>query len=134
MEKGRLAGVAWALNGLLYAIPFHASQGRCYLPRALTDDHGISIDNLYAGSGDANLCHAVSEIATLARQYLDVAQHDRLGMAFHARPAFAGLSLVAADLKRLKKAHYDVFSVRPTGPFWRRWLLIRDMRWGYLEV
>ena len=38
MEKGRLAGAARALNGLLYAIPFHAAQGRCYLPGALTDD------------------------------------------------------------------------------------------------
>ena len=133
-EKGRLAGAARALNGLLYAIPFHAAQGRCYLPRSLTDEHGVSVDALYAGSGDANLCRAVSEIATLAEQYLEVADDDALAMAFHARPAFAGLSAVAADLRRLKKARYDVFSVRPTGPFWRRWLLIKEVRWGDFEI
>lgn len=130
LDIGRLAGAAWALNGLLYAIPFHAAQGRCYLPRALTEEHGVSVDALYAGSGDAGLCRAVSEIADLAQQYLDVAHLDWLSMGFHARPAFAGLSVVAADLRRLKKAKYDVFSVRPTGPFRRRWLFIRELGWG----
>ena len=130
MEKGRLAGAARALNGLLYAIPFHAAQGRCYLPRALTDEHGVSIDALYAGSGDASLCRVVSEIANLAEQYRAEAVFEPSGMAFHARPAFADLSVIDADLRRLKKARYDVFSARPTGPFWRRCLLIRDLGWG----
>jgi NADH dehydrogenase [ubiquinone] 1 alpha subcomplex assembly factor 6 len=131
-EKARLAGAAWALNGLLYAVPFHAAQGRCYLPRVLTEEHGVSVDNLNAGSGDSNLCRVVAELATLAQQYLGVAGHDRVGMAFHALPAFTGLSVVAADLRRLKKARYDVFSGRPTGPFRRRWLLIKDLRWGWV--
>jgi phytoene synthase len=133
-EKGRLAGAAWALNSLLYAVPFHAAQGRCYLPKALTDEHGVSMDNLYAGLGDTNLCRAVSELASLAQQHLEVASHDRLGMAFNARPAFAGLQVVAADLKRLKKARYDVFSVRPTGPFRRRWLLAGGLHWGIIDT
>lgn len=129
-EKARLAGAAWALRGLLYAIPFHAAQGRCYLPKALTDAHGVSLDRLYAGSADASLCRAVAEIASVAQQCVEAAAHDWPGLALHARPAFAGLSVVAADLRRLNKVRYDVFSVRPTTPFRRRWLLLGDMKWG----
>jgi phytoene synthase len=130
MEQGRLAGTARALNGLLYAIPFHAAQGRCYLPRALTDEHGVSVDALYGGSGNDSLCRVVAEIADLAQQYRDAAVFEPSGMVFNARPAFADLSVIEADLRRLKKARYDVFSARPTGPFKRRWMLIRDLGWG----
>ena len=133
-EKGRFAGTAQALTGLLYAVPFHAAQGRSYLPKALTDKHGVSIRNLHAGKSDPSLCNAVSEIADLAWQYFEMASHDRLGMAFHARPAFAGLSVVAADLRRLRKARYDVFSARPTNPFWRRWLLFESLGWHRWQV
>ena len=127
-NKGRRAAAAWALTGLLYAIPFHAAQRRCYVPRTLTEEHGASTESLFAGSGDANLRPAVAALASLAQEYLVAARHDRVGMAVHARPAFAGLSVVAADLKRLEKARFDVFAVRPTSPFRRRWLFVRDLR------
>lgn len=133
-EKGRLAGTAQALTGLLYAIPFHAAQGRCYLPKLLTDKHGVSIGDLYAGKGDSSLCNAVSEIAELAWENIEMASHDRMGMAVHARPIFASLSVVAADLRRLRKARYDVFSARPTNPFWRRCLLVGGMSRGRWQV
>ena len=48
LTKGRHAGIAFALNGLLQAIPFHAAQRRCYLPKALTEEHNVSIERLYA--------------------------------------------------------------------------------------
>lgn len=133
-EKGRLAGAAWALRGLLYAIPFHAAQGRCYLPKALTDEHGVSTARLLAGSGDENLCRAVAVIADLSERCVGQASHGRMVMPFHARPAFAGLSVVWADLRRLKKAGYDVFAVRPTTPFWRRWLLFKELSWGRFSL
>jgi phytoene synthase len=128
-EKSRLAGIAWALTGLLYAVPFHAAQGRCYLPKKLTEDHGVSIQELYAGSGDTGLCGAISELAIAARHHLELVGQDTQSKALHARPAFAGLSVVAADLKRLEKSGYDVFAVRPMSPFLRRLRLMGGLRW-----
>jgi phytoene synthase len=128
MEKARMAGAAWALCGLLYAVPFHAAQGRCYLPKELTDRHGIFVHTLYSGSSDLDLSPVVSEIVTVAQNCIESLEG---GIALNARPALAGLSVVTADLRRLKKAKFDVFKVRPTGPFWRRWLLIKDLQWGY---
>ena len=123
--KGRDAGIAWALNGLLRAIPFHAAQRRCYLPMALTEAHRLSLNRLFAGDGGKYLVDAVSEIANLAERHLEQARQDRNAVEIQARPAFAGLAVIAADLKGLKKAGYDVFAAKPLGPFRRRWLLSR---------
>ncbi|MDC0033970.1 squalene/phytoene synthase family protein, partial [Alphaproteobacteria bacterium] len=132
LTKGRHAGVVWALNGLLRAIPFHAAQRRCFLPKSLTDKYDISIDKLYEGNPDNNLVHAVLELATVAAHHLVQAQDDRYEMEIIARPAFSCLTVVAADLKKLQKAGFDVYSVLPMGPLRRRWLLSTAISWRNL--
>ena len=121
-EQGE-ARIAWALNGLIRAIPFQAAQRRCYLPKAMTDAHGLTLNGLYAGSGDQNLAKVVSALADIAHQHVEQAFPDSSKMVPRTRPAFAGLRLVVADLKRLNSAGYDVYSARPLGPLRRRWLL-----------
>ena len=39
---GMAAGIAWALSGLLRAVPFHAAQGRSYLPGVAGDRSAAS--------------------------------------------------------------------------------------------
>ncbi len=123
LEKGRHAGIAWALNGLLRSIPFHAAQRRCYLPKALTDTHGLSLKGLYDGSGGDTLSKVVAALSAIAWQNLDLALDNRPDKDAQCRPAFACLAMVASDLRHLRKAGYDVFAVQPLGPFRRRWLL-----------
>lgn len=123
LEKGNHAGIAWALNGLIRAIPFQAAQGRCYLPKEITDAHGLSLKRLFAGLSDEKLSEAVAVLADTTRRHLEMALEDRYDKISSWRPAFAGLAVVAAELRHLKEAAYDVFAVRPLGPFRRRWLL-----------
>ena len=123
LNQGRHAGIAWALNGLLRAVPFHAAQRRCYLPKVLTDAHGLSINGIYGGSRGQDLSDPVSEFAAVAWQHLALALDGHPGRDRQFRPAFSCLAVVAADLRRLRKAGYDVFAVKPLGPFRRRWLL-----------
>ena len=41
-EAGRALGIAWALLGLVRAVPFHAAQRRLYLPTSLTAAAGLT--------------------------------------------------------------------------------------------
>ncbi|MEX0698042.1 MAG: squalene/phytoene synthase family protein, partial [Dongiaceae bacterium] len=47
-EAGRRVGIAWALTGLLRAVPFHASARRLYLPQDLIERTGLQPDALFA--------------------------------------------------------------------------------------
>ena len=46
-ETGRNLGIAWALVGLLRAIPFHAAQRRIYLPQSLATEVGLDPDRFF---------------------------------------------------------------------------------------
>ena len=46
-EAGRALGIAWALLGLVRAVPFHAAQRRLYLPTSLTEEAGLRPGQLF---------------------------------------------------------------------------------------
>jgi phytoene synthase len=74
-ELARQAGTAFALAGLLRAMPFHAARGKRFLPDTLLD-----------------------EVARLARSRLATAR--RIAVPRHALPAFLPAALVPLYLKR----------------------------------
>ncbi|MCH7485313.1 MAG: squalene/phytoene synthase family protein [Chloroflexi bacterium] len=45
-QAGHHVGLAWALTGLLRAIPFHAAARRVYLPATLSRDSGVDFKEL----------------------------------------------------------------------------------------
>jgi NADH dehydrogenase [ubiquinone] 1 alpha subcomplex assembly factor 6 len=46
-EVARLAGMGWALTGLLRAVPFHARQHRLYLPADMLESAGVRVSRLF---------------------------------------------------------------------------------------
>jgi NADH dehydrogenase [ubiquinone] 1 alpha subcomplex assembly factor 6 len=46
-EIARLAGMGWALTGLLRAVPFHARQHRLYLPADMLESAGVRVSRLF---------------------------------------------------------------------------------------
>jgi phytoene synthase len=74
-EAARLVGTAWALTGLMRAVPFHASGRRLYLPRDRLEQEGVRVGRLFEGrlcEGEAEpgLCRVVHEIARTAADHL----------------------------------------------------------------
>jgi NADH dehydrogenase [ubiquinone] 1 alpha subcomplex assembly factor 6 len=117
VEKiAREVGIAYALVGLLRAMPFHARAGRSYIPRDLAERAGFDPSDYAAGRGTPALRAIVREIADAARRHLRMARERGAVVTRSAIPAL--LPAVVADrfLLRLRHAGYDPFAPTLAAP------------------
>jgi NADH dehydrogenase [ubiquinone] 1 alpha subcomplex assembly factor 6 len=137
-RAGRAVGTAYALIGLLRAVPFHARAGRIYLPSTLLDKHAITPRDLphlaHANrSPPAGVAAAAEEIAVLARLSLAEARSLAAEMPRRAVPALLPATVAQVYLDRLAGAGYDPYAApaqdRPPGLVWRLALRAWIGRW-----
>ena len=120
------AGVAYAVTGLLRALPLHIARRQFYLPAALLDEYGASLDDLFAGRSSPSLDVALRELRAFARRNLQKAREQMVQLPQSAIPALLPLALVGPSLDRLEKRP----PFQPAEmPQWRRqWLIWRAAR------
>jgi NADH dehydrogenase [ubiquinone] 1 alpha subcomplex assembly factor 6 len=113
-SAGTDVGVAWALTGLLRAVPVHAAQGRVWLPSSVLAD----CEGVRRGRSSPELLQAVSIIATAADQRLASARKLAGSMGKAGQAALLPASLASSDLGMLARAGYDPFEAmrRGAGP------------------
>ena len=133
LMAGRHAGIAWALTGLLRALPFHASRGRTILPAELFARHRVTPCAALGKSADfRSLAPLVAEIAGLARGHLAEARRPAREVPNAARPALLQASLAGMYLTALERSGHDVTAAtvrhQPLAPLWLSW---RALRGGY---
>jgi phytoene synthase len=97
------AGVAYAIAGLLRALPIHARRGQVYVPADVLSRHGLSADDLRNLQDTPAMRGALSEMREHARHHLSRAMRGLPGIDPRARRAFVGLSLVEPYLKALER-------------------------------
>ena len=120
------AGVAYALTGLLRALPWHAAQGRCYLPADLLARCGLTPADVIGAKDTPALRAALAELRGHARRRCDEARAGLREVAKEARPAFAPLALAPLFLKAMERADYALFATAIDAPQWRKqWALWR---------
>lgn len=122
-DAARHLGIAWALTGLLRAVPFHAGQRRLYLPRDLMDETGSDPEELFALRSSPGLREAIERVAARAREHLAAARALRREVPAAARIALLSGVLAEGYLAVLARAGHDPFapavqSERP-GDVWR---------------
>lgn len=122
---GRDVGIAYALAGLLRALPFHARMKRLYLPRDLCRAAGLRVDaEVFELRSSPALRRVVERIAAIAAGHLADARAQRRAVPRAAMPALLPGVLAGADLARLARASYDPFDRRLVGRDpWRGWRL-----------
>ncbi len=108
-EAGRHVGIAWALTGLLRAIPAHASRRRSFLPRDLVEDAALDIESVFAGRPGEGLRDVVRQIAARAREHLSEARALRRDVPRAAVPALLQGVLADRYLARLESARFAPF-------------------------
>ena len=122
-EAGRRVGIAWALTGLLRAVPFHASARRLYLPQDVIERMNLQPDALVALRPSAELAASVAEVARVARGHLPAGREAGRGLPRRLVPALLPATLAETYLARLERARFDVFDRRvqqaPPGRAWR---------------
>jgi phytoene synthase len=125
-ETSHAAGIAYAMTGLLRALPFHAARGQCFVPADLLARHGMSPSDVLAWRDTPGLRAALAELRTSARDHLAQARASVDSLAAAARPAFMPLAVLQLYLAAMERPDYHPFTVTEV-PQWRRqWRLWRE--------
>jgi phytoene synthase len=125
------AGVAFAITGLLRALPWHAARGQLYLPADLLQKHGVTREEIVSGQVTQGLCDALADLRALARDHYAKALASASQMDERARASLMPLAVVPLYLKRMEKGSYEPFRTIITAPLWRRllamWMFARRL-------
>jgi phytoene synthase len=131
-EAAHYAGIAYAVTGLLRALPLHSARGQCFVPADLLARHGASPTDLIARQNSPQVRAALAELRSVAREHLGEARNSLPSVAPAARTAFVPLAVLPVYEAALDRRNYDPFTVTEV-PQWRRqWQLWRASRLGRL--
>ena len=125
------AGVAYAITGLMRALPIHAARGQCYLPADIGAAHGFDRQTLMRGQPTVELLTTLADLRGIAREHLATAMPEIAALPVSLKPAFLPAALVGPALDRMDRPGYDPFSGRNDLSPWRRqWIIWRAAhRW-----
>jgi NADH dehydrogenase [ubiquinone] 1 alpha subcomplex assembly factor 6 len=103
-------GIAYALAGLLRAMPFHARVDRRYIPHEIAARVGLDPAD-YAGLRDTpGLRRVTAEIAEAANRHLQAARRLRSAVPRTAYPALLPAIVAERFLARLRRAGFNPFA------------------------
>jgi len=109
IEAARRVGIAYALAGLLRAMPFHAATGRCYIPDDLVAMSGLDLAEYAARQATPALRKAVASFAQAASS---IWPPRTSGVRYSARGAARAVASGhrGRALRRLERARFDPFA------------------------
>jgi phytoene synthase len=128
-EAAREVGIAWALVGLMRAVPFHARSRRIYLPADLNRRAGLDASELFDRGATAGVREVVEHILKEAAEYLQRARDRGHQNTARALPVLLPATLADFYLVRLKRARYDPFDPSLQAPSPLRVLRVALNRW-----
>lgn len=111
-EAAGHAGVAYALTGLLRALPWHARRGQQYLPGDLMQATGVDRDDYLAGRTTPALRLCLEELRATVRRHLASAREALSDVEPAARPAFLPVAVVEPYLAAMDHPRYDPFATK----------------------
>ena len=129
-DISRHAGIAYAITGLLRALPIHAARGQLYLPAELLERYEAQATDMFAGRATPEIRAVLAELRLRARHHLAAARGLLTDMPPELAPALLPVALVRPALDRMERGRYQPF--RPSEvPQWRRqWILWRAAQSG----
>jgi phytoene synthase len=128
-EAAGHAGVAYAVTGLLRAIPWHVRRGQLFLPADMMRRHGLTREAALSGTTSPALLAVLAEMRNLARQHLAETRTRIASVPRGVAPAFLPVSLVDLYLAAMEEPGYDPFHSVIDLPAWRKiWRYWRQSR------
>jgi len=119
------AGVAYALSGLMLALPVHLRRGQCYLPLDMMQARGLSHEALLNAPDESRLRLVLADLCALAQTHLDKAVKAKAVLPVQVRGAFLPLTLVPLHLKAVRSNTHPAQQIVFV-PQWRKqWALWR---------
>jgi len=125
------AGVAYALTGLLRALPIHSARGQCYLPADGMARHRVDRADLHAGKTSPGLQNLLADLRATVRTHLGVVSNGIAHVPGVIQNAFLPVSLCEPYLRKMERRGYDPLrQVADLSPLRRHWTLWRAARRG----
>jgi phytoene synthase len=115
LAAARDVGIAWALTGLIRAIPFHAGANRLYIPREIARQVDLHERQVFTRKPSAPLSAAVRLLAEAAGARLTSARRSG-GVPRAALPALLPARIASACLRHLSKAAHDPYAAQIQQP------------------
>jgi NADH dehydrogenase [ubiquinone] 1 alpha subcomplex assembly factor 6 len=116
-------GLAWALTGLLRAVPYHARRRKSFLPADMVRASCLDLESVFALQTSEPLRRLTEQLAARAEAHLVAARRLRRQVPPAARPALWFGHLASGHLRLLRAVNYDPFDARvqrpPAGTAWR---------------
>ena len=131
------AGVAYAVTGLMRALPWHASRRQMYLPKDVMDRHGLDPETVFRGENTPELAAVLAEMRGHVRHHLSRVKQSANSVPEACDNAFLPLVLVEPYLKRLEQPGVDplkqIVEISQLRRQWRLWRSVearfcRDLR------
>jgi 15-cis-phytoene synthase len=125
-DATKRAGRAFAVTGLLRALPWHVSRGQCFAPLDILTRHGLTAQDFLGGPDGPAVRSALGELFALALVNLAEAKKSIAALPRPEREAFRLLALPPLDLKALEREKADLRRTPVEIAAWRRqWALWR---------
>jgi phytoene synthase len=134
VDLARHAGIAYAIAGLLTALPAHSARRRLYLPADLMQRYAAEPTDVFAGKATVELRAVLAELRLVARHHLGAARGHLQDMPVEIAPGLLPVALVRPALDRMERRSYRPFAAGEL-PQWRRqWILWRAARSGLAQA
>ena len=128
-EAAGHAGVAYAITGLLRALPFHARRGQQYLPQDVLAKHGADPAAVFSGQSTAALRAVLADLRERARDHLARGERALAALTGDVKLAFLPMTLVRPYLDLMERPRYEPLGQPADLSAWRRpWILWRATR------
>jgi len=133
-DLARHAGIAYAIAGLLLALPVHSARRQLYLPVDLMQRYGAEAADAFAGNATTEFRAVLAELRLRARHHLNAARGLLNDAPPEIAPALLPVALVRPALDRMERRTYRPFAPSEM-PQWRRqWILWRAARKGLAKA
>jgi phytoene synthase len=113
---------------VMAALPLDASRRQLFVPQQLLQQHGIGMEEVFAGKQTAKLRTAFDQLIGEAREHLATAMALMHTVPPDVRPVFLPLAQVRRDLDRMSRADSDLFMPQPSSRLRTLWTLWRASR------
>jgi phytoene synthase len=111
-EASREVGIAYALAGLIRAIPFHARARRSFIPADLAAEVGLDVATLFELKPSPALAAAVERLAERASRRLASARSRRQRVPGNAMPALLPARVASGYLRDIEAVRHNAFDPR----------------------
>src|SRR5262249_21940555 len=118
-DLARHAGIAYAITGLLLALPVHSLRRQLYLPVDLMQRCGAQAADAYAANPTTELRAVLADMRLRARDHLAAARQLLKGAPPEIAPALLPVALAEPILDRMERRGYQPFAGTDL-PQWRR--------------